>query len=113
MPFKLLTAFALAPSLAFSGTIAHAAPEPSNPKKQTSWRLYLTVKEAAEMKAERGDEVLFVDIREPIEIMFSGFTDVVDVNIPFLLVNPAKWNPKKPRFAMESNPDFAEVSTMR
>lgn len=108
MGFKALTKLAVALSLVFSSAIVHAAPEPSDPKKQTSWHLYLTAKEAADMKAERGSEILFVDVREPIEIMFTGFTDVVDVNVPFLLVNPSKWNPKKPRFAMEPNPDFAE-----
>lgn len=107
MHFRTFTAFALALGLAFSSAIAYAAPEPSDPKKQTSWRLYLTAQEAADIKAKRGNEILFVDVREPIEIMFTGFTDVVDVNIPFLLVNPSKWNPKKPVFAMEPNPDFA------
>jgi len=97
-------AFVLAAAVAVP---AVAAPEPEDPKKQTSWGLYLTAKEAYEMKTGRGDEVLFVDVREPVEIMFTGFTDVVDVNVPFLLVNPAKWNPKKPKFAMEPNPDFA------
>jgi len=86
---------------------ALAAEAPDDPKKQTSWGLYLTAAEAYEMKIERGDAVLFVDVREPVEIMFTGFTDVVDVNVPFLLVNPAKWNPKKPVLAMEPNPDFA------
>jgi rhodanese-related sulfurtransferase len=108
MHFRTFTAFALALGLAFSSAIAHAAPEPSDPKKQTSWHLYLTAQEAADIKAKRGNEILFVDVREPIEIMFTGFTDVVDVNIPFLLVNPSKWNPKKPVFAMEPNPDFAD-----
>lgn len=87
---------------------ALAAPEPEDPKKQTPWGLYLTATEAYEMKTAEGDGVLFVDVREPVEIMFTGFTDVIDVNIPFLLVNPARWNPDKPRLAMERNPDFAE-----
>lgn len=86
---------------------AAAAPEPSDPARQTSWGLYLTSREAYDMKREMGDKVLFVDVREPVEIMFTGFTDVVDVNVPFLLVNPSRWNPKKPVLAMEPNPDFA------
>jgi len=106
MLVRLFPALALA--LLLPSAAVHAAPEPSDPRKQTPWGLYLTAKEAAEMTAQRGDEVLFVDVREPIEIMFTGFTDVVDVNVPFLLVNPSKWNPKKPRFAMEPNPDFAD-----
>ncbi|GMG81317.1 hypothetical protein LNKW23_05300 [Paralimibaculum aggregatum] len=84
-----------------------AAPEPEDPKMQTAWGLYLTAREAYEMKMAEGDGVLFVDVREPVEIMFTGFTDVVDVNLPYLLVNPAKWNPEKPVLAMERNPDFA------
>ena len=92
------------------GTAApgHAAPEPSDPKQQTSWGLYLTSQEAYEIKQEKADGVLFVDVREPVEIMFTGFTDVVDVNVPYMLVNPAKWNPKKPVLAMERNPSFAD-----
>ncbi len=86
---------------------ALAAPEPKDPKKQTPWGLYLTAAEAFALKQAKGPDVLFVDVREPIEIMFTGFTDVVDINIPYLLVNPAKWNSKKPVLAMEPNPGFA------
>ena len=92
----------------FGAAVAEAAPEPKDPKKQTSWGLYLTAKEAYSMKQAEGDKVLFVDVREPIEMMFTGYTDVIDANVPFLLVNPSKWNPKKPKFAMERNPDFAK-----
>jgi rhodanese-related sulfurtransferase len=58
------------------------------------------------MKQKLGDQVLFVDVRDPIEIMFTGFTDVVDVNVPFKLSNPHKWNAKKSVYAMEPNPRF-------
>lgn len=84
-----------------------AAPEPEDPRKQTSWGLYLTAMEAFEMKQLEGDAVLFVDVREPVEIMFTGYTDEIDVNVPFLMVNPSKWHPKKPVLAMEPNPEFA------
>ncbi|MFX0540398.1 sulfurtransferase [Roseovarius sp. S4756] len=86
---------------------AYAAEEPENPAHQTEWGLYLTAREAYEMKTARGDEVLFVDVREPIEIMFTGFTDVVDVNVPFMLVDPTAWNPKKSVLQMRKNPGFA------
>lgn len=103
-----ILAIALAAATLLSATVVDAAPEPEDPKKQTPWGLYLTAKEAYEMKQAEGDKVLFVDVREPVEMMFAGYTDVVDANVPFLLVNPAKWNPKKPKLAMERNPDFAE-----
>lgn len=38
--------------------------------------------------------------------MFTGFTDTVDINIPFLISNPTKWNEKKSVYAMEPNKDF-------
>lgn len=102
----LLKTLAVTLSLSVAAT-ALAAPEPDDPKKQTSWGLYLTATEAFEMKQLEEDAVLFVDVREPVEIMFTGYTDVIDVNVPFLVVNPAKWHPEKPVLAMEPNPGFA------
>ncbi len=98
---------ALAAALALAlATSAGAAPEPADPKRQTTWRLYLDAREAYDMKMARGDEVLFVDVRDPIEIMFTGFTHVVDVNVPFLIADRDSWHPTKPNFAMRQNPDF-------
>ncbi|HEY9039376.1 MAG TPA: rhodanese-like domain-containing protein [Roseovarius sp.] len=84
-----------------------AADAPENPQYQTEWSLYLTAKEAYDMKQAEGDKVLFIDVREPVEMMFTGFTDVVDVNVPFMLVDPSAWNPEKPLLQMNKNPDFA------
>jgi rhodanese-related sulfurtransferase len=103
----LLAAPALALMIAATAPGCRAAEAPADPEAQTPFGLYLTAEEAGAMKAAHGDEVLFVDVREPIEIMFTGFTDMVDVNVPFMLVNPAKWHPEKPVFLMEPNPDFA------
>ena len=93
-------------TLLFGSLSLHASPEPKDPKKQTPWGLYVDSREAYEMKQKLGDQVLFVDVRDPIEIMFTGFTDVVDVNIPFKLANRNKWNEKKSVYLMELNPNF-------
>jgi len=61
------------------------------------------------MKEKSGDKVLFIDVRDPIEIMFTGFTDVVDINIPFKLSNPKNWHKKKPVFEMVINQDFESL----
>lgn len=95
-----------ATAIAFSGMAATAAPEPEDPARQTPWHLYVDSREAYEMKQAQGDAVLLIDVREPVEIMFTGYTDVIDVNIPYMLVDPARWNPKKPVFMMDLNPDF-------
>ncbi|WP_068634853.1 rhodanese-like domain-containing protein [Thauera butanivorans] len=52
-------------------------------------------------------DVLFVDVRDPVEIMFVGFTDAVHVNIPFLLVDRSQWNTERSVFRLYQNPDFA------
>lgn len=93
--------------LASLATTSSAAPEPADPAQQTPWGLYLTSQEAFDMKQAEGDNVLFVDVREPVEIMFTGFTDIVDLNVPFLLVNPSLFHPEKPVLKMDKNPDFA------
>lgn len=87
-------------------TLAFASDVPSDPKKQTSWGLYVDSKETYEMKQKLGEQMLFVDVRDPIEIMFTGFTDVADINIPFKLADRNQWNSKKPVFAMFENPNF-------
>ncbi len=85
-----------------------AAPEPKNPKQQTQWHLYVNSIEANNMEKTNGDKVLFVDVRDPVEIMFTGFTDVVDINIPFKMADRKAWNPKKPVYNMVENPRFEQ-----
>ncbi len=54
----------------------------------------------------QNDNVLFLDVRDPIEIMFIGFTDAVDLNIPYLMVDRSQWDENKKRFRLYQNPDF-------
>lgn len=69
--------------------------------------LSLTPQETYDMVQKQGDKLLFVDVRDPVEIMFIGFTDVVDKNIPFKLADRSDFLTDKGRFAMNSNPEFA------
>ncbi len=92
-------------TLAFSSNVSAAA-KPVDPKKQTPWDLYVDSREAYELKIQLGDDALFIDVRDPTEIQFTGFTDIVDVNIPYMFANIQKWNSKKSILKMEKNPDF-------
>lgn len=86
---------------------ALAADTPKDPARQTSWGLYVDSREAYQMKTgPKGSEILLIDVRDPIEIMFTGFTDVADINIPYMTANRQRWNDKKNVFAMEVNPAF-------
>jgi len=67
----------------------------------------LTPQETWERVQAHGDEILFIDVRDPVEIMFVGNTDAVHANIPFLIVNRDKWDAEKNRFVPELNPNFA------
>lgn len=104
VPALAAPVFAIATLLA--SPLLRAAPEPEDASRQTPWQLYLTSSEAFDLKLERGADLLFVDVRDPVEIMFTGFTDVVDVNIPYMLANRERWNDGKSVFQMERNPDF-------
>ena len=66
---------------------------------------------AAEVHArtqQADQKMLFVDVRDPVEIMFIGFADAVDINIPFLLVDRTQWNAERNIFPMNRNPEFVE-----
>lgn len=59
---------------------------------------------AAVQKAD--SKVLFVDVRDPVEVMFVGFTDAVHVNIPYLMVDRTGWDDKRGVYRLYQNPDF-------
>jgi len=92
--------------LAIMSLSLSASAVPSKKSKQTKWGLYVDAKEAYKMKKEDSQNVLFIDVRDPVEVMFVGFTNMVDFNIPFKMVNPNKWHAKKPVFHLETNKNF-------
>ncbi len=83
-----------------------AAPEPADPARRTPWGLYVDSREAFAMKQAQGDKVLLVDVRDPVEIMFTGFAPAVDVVVPFMIANRAKWNEQRSVYQVEKNPRF-------
>jgi len=61
---RLMMAGAVVLTMAAQATV-QAAPAPKDSAKQTPWGLYLTSKEAYDMKTAEGGKVLFVDVRDP------------------------------------------------
>ena len=51
-------------------------------------------------------KVLFVDVRDPVEVMFVGFTDAVDINVPYLMVDRNAWDDKKGVYKLTQNTNF-------
>lgn len=66
----------------------------------------LSARQVYELKTGGQEAILFVDVRDPVEIMFVGSTDVVDDNIPFLLVDRYEVDESKGVFRMYRNPHF-------
>jgi predicted sulfurtransferase len=69
--------------------------------------LAITAADAFAKVRQADSRVLFVDVRDPVEIMFVGFTDAVHVNIPYLIVDRNAWNAEKGVFKTYQNPEFA------
>ena len=70
--------------------------------------LSVTPEETWILLQKQSDQMLFVDVRDPVEIFFVGFTDAVDTNVPFRLVDRSRFNAKTGKFAMDINPNFAD-----
>ncbi|WP_299314612.1 rhodanese-like domain-containing protein [uncultured Halomonas sp.] len=68
----------------------------------------ISAQETYELLQEERDNVLFIDVRDPVEVMFIGATNEVDRNIPFRVVDRESWNEERGHFAMVPNEDFAE-----
>ncbi|MGK0673743.1 MAG: rhodanese-like domain-containing protein [Halothiobacillaceae bacterium] len=76
-------------------------------KKQTTLKLYLTAKEAYDMKKMGGDKVLLIDVRTPEEIQYVGnMGDMMDANIPYLFNDISAFDEKKKVYASALNSNF-------
>ena len=70
--------------------------------------LAISSEEAYAKTQQTEQPVLLVDVRDPVEIMFIGFTDAADINIPFLLADRSQWNAERNIFPMNRNAEFIE-----
>lgn len=84
----------------------YAAEKPKSIKKQTAAGKYLTAKEAYDLKQKRGEELLFIDIRTPSELVFVGAPENLDMNIPFLTLDYKQWDESKSSFIKVPNTQF-------
>ncbi|MBP9652570.1 MAG: hypothetical protein KBD77_06185, partial [Brachymonas sp.] len=62
--------------------------------------LGISAEETYKLEQQANNKVLFIDVRDPVEIMFTGNTDVVDANIPYMLVDRTQWDAQHSRFRM-------------
>jgi rhodanese-related sulfurtransferase len=97
----------LTTTLLFHATSTFAAPEPPQASARTKAGLYVTPTEAYEMLTNQKDrKVVLVDVRDPVEIMFTGFTDMADINIPLKIIDPSTWDEESGSYQANTNRDF-------
>lgn len=103
----LLLATTLLTPLMVSALEAEKVPE----NKRTALGLYLTAREAAELKAAQGPAILFVDVRSKAEASFLGMARDVDALIPYqdFSGETAPWDAKAGTYALEANLDFVPM----
>ena len=78
----------------------------------TPFDLYLSAREAYEMKTMRPDEILFIDVRTRPEVHYIGIADQIDANIPYQF-DSKEWRKKadgiRGTFRKKRNPDFEKA----
>lgn len=84
---------------------AVAADKPNKVKAQTTLDLYVTAAEAWD-KLQKDDTAILVDVRDPVEIKFTGSATPTRIHVPWMLADAAGWSDKKSSWAMVKNPDF-------
>jgi rhodanese-related sulfurtransferase len=83
--------------------------EPDVPlHKRTGSGLYVDAVHAEAIKRRHPDEVVFVDIRSPVELGLTGHPKAVDLNVPFRdFVQPLVWDDARGAWSMQTNPRFS------
>ncbi len=96
--YVILTALVVGPVL--------AAEEPVKATARTKAKLYVTAEEAYRLLIENDSKVVLVDVRDPVEIMFTGFTPMTDIHVPYKLVNGSVWDERRHAYLTYVNPTF-------
>jgi len=102
---KIIAAIALT---ALTVTVSMGASTPKNKKHKTLAGKYLTAEEAAAFIQKNKKNLLFIDVRTPVEIEYVGYSYLMDKNIPIKVNDTSKWDAKKHRYAGIANKNFVK-----
>ncbi|HAJ92270.1 MAG TPA: sulfurtransferase, partial [Gammaproteobacteria bacterium] len=97
--------------LAFS---AIAADVPEKASMRTKAGLYVDARESHDMLTKpEGREVVLVDVRDAVEIKFTGYTDMTAIHVPWKIIDASRWDEKKQSYGGSVNKNFGEDVTAR
>jgi rhodanese-related sulfurtransferase len=86
---------------------AVAADAPEEASMRTRAGLYVDAREAHKMlTSSAGHEVVLVDVRDPVELKFTGYTNMVNIHVPWKIIDASTWNEKKQSYGGYVNKNF-------
>lgn len=105
MKGTLLAAGLLSCIIAVTSVTTVAAEKPAKSAAQTALDLYATPAETWGM-LQKDSSAILVDVRDPIEVMFTGFAAPTRIHVPLLIADPKSWSDRSSSWAMVKNPGF-------
>ncbi len=104
---RIFTAAILLSALLLQVSNAAAAIAPGKDSMRTKAGLYVNSVEAHEMITNPdGREIVLIDVRDGIEIKFTGYTAMTDIHVPWKVINSNKWDDKKQSYGGSRNVNF-------
>jgi len=101
--FRCAIPLALVSALAVS--TAAQAEEDASAYRETQLGLYVTAAEAYDM-IQQDEDALLIDVRDPIEIKFTGFAEPTDIHVPWVLADRTQFDAEAQTWPISRNADF-------
>ncbi|QOR40950.1 sulfurtransferase [Billgrantia diversa] len=83
----------------------HAVAQEAEAYRETQLGLYVTAAEAYEL-LEANERALLIDVRDPIEIKFTGFAESTDIHVPWVLADRDNFDEEAKTWPMVKNAAF-------
>jgi len=84
---------------------ASALAQESDAYRETQLGLYVTAAEAWELMQEN-ERAILIDVRDPVEIKFTGFAEPTDIHVPWVLADRDNFDEEAKTWPVVRNADF-------
>lgn len=102
---KAFTLPLMAGLMMVAGTVF--ASDSASAYRETSLGLYVNAREAYEL-LQVNDNAILVDVRDPIEIKFTGFAEPTDIHVPWVLADMNRFDAEENTWPMVRNSQFED-----
>jgi rhodanese-related sulfurtransferase len=86
-------------------TVGTALAQESDAYRETQLGLYLDAVEAYELM-QANERAVLIDVRDPVEIKFTGFAESTDIHVPWVLADRTDFDEEAKTWPMVRNSDF-------